>query len=356
MAPTNIDPLASRPDAGNANQPSFAGGARQPSLSQEAGLDVSGTSSGTGSGDAAATLSDLKNRTKDQAHEAYEQVQQFKSQAMDKARESWTQTSGALSDRTQQLADAGKSRAAAGIQDIVRAARAAADALEERNDPTVAGYARSLADSLDQAGGYLQNADVSDLWREVNTFTRRRPEWVVGGAFVVGLALARFLKADRRGPQRRDHPPESADPHVFDDVYRSQLGEGEFGQNPYGGGGYGSGQYGGQQSGRQGSEYGSEFGGLGGSGTSGSGGAGYGTAAGSLYGGTTGLSGESTKQHGDALTGETLPLASGAADAGDDQADDDLNDLGLGVTDTRNAAPGDVDRTNAGDSGRKGGI
>ncbi|MGH7736269.1 MAG: hypothetical protein ACREMP_00105 [Candidatus Tyrphobacter sp.] len=61
-----------------------------------------------------------------------------------------------------------------------------ADALESG-----AGYARRY-------GSYLQNSDVGSLARDLDTLARQQPTLVIVGGAVVGFAVARLLKMDRR--------------------------------------------------------------------------------------------------------------------------------------------------------------
>src|SRR5690606_5090337 len=113
---------------------------------------------------------------------------------------------GRLSENAQNMIGQQKQRLCDGITGAAEAARAAAERLEEREDRSIAGYARTAADGLEQVRDYLAAADVNDMLDDVRGFTRRHPEWVLGGLFVAGLAMSRFLKADRRfGPRGR--PP-----------------------------------------------------------------------------------------------------------------------------------------------------
>ncbi len=110
-----------------------------------------------------------------------------------------------------------------GVNDAASAARAAAEELRRRDDPTIAGYAEAAADQLERVRDYLQNAQLSDLGREAASLMRSRPEWVLGGAFVAGLAIARFLKAGKHGGMQGDGPPASANESLFQDAIDQQY-------------------------------------------------------------------------------------------------------------------------------------
>lgn len=176
-------------------------------------------------------------RTMDEARRRMDEVRDFTRDASDKARQQWAegrekfehakrelahqwkQQKGAATERASRLADEQRQRALAGVTDVVSATRAAAQELRNRDDTTIAGYAEAAADQLECVQRYLEHAELNDLAREAASFTRRRPEWVLGGAFVAGLALARFLKADR--PHRRGLPP-GADESLWQDAVDQQ--------------------------------------------------------------------------------------------------------------------------------------
>ncbi len=122
-------------------------------------------------------------------------------------------------ERASAMYDEQKGRLKGGVNDLAAAARAAAGELRGRDDTTVAGYAEAAADSLERVRDYLDHASPRDLVGELAGLTKRRPEWVLGGAFVLGLGLSRFLKADQ--PHRRGLP-EGADESLFDDAVRQQ--------------------------------------------------------------------------------------------------------------------------------------
>jgi hypothetical protein len=90
-----------------------------------------------------------------------------------------------------------KSRAADSLSGVGSAIRRAAETLEQEQDPNLARYSNSLADTIEDCASYLRDSDPRTLVRDAGEFTRRRPEWVLGGAFIAGMALVRFLKASR---------------------------------------------------------------------------------------------------------------------------------------------------------------
>lgn len=95
-------------------------------------------------------------------------------------------------------AEEGKGWAADELGHFSSALHCAADRLREENDAKVAGYAEGVAERIDQAADYLRGRSAGDLFNEACAISRRNPELVLGGMFIAGLALARFLKASAR--------------------------------------------------------------------------------------------------------------------------------------------------------------
>jgi hypothetical protein len=59
-------------------------------------------------------------------------------------------------------------------------------------------YVDKAADQLDKLSSFLRTASVPEIARNVETFARKEPLLFLGGAFVLGMAGARFLKSSAR--------------------------------------------------------------------------------------------------------------------------------------------------------------
>ena len=93
------------------------------------------------------------------------------------------------------VAAAQRDRVVSEVGTLSNAARETAKRLRAENDNNIAGYIESVADRIDGAADYLRNASAGELIGDVQSVARRHPELVVGGMFVTGLLIARFLKA-----------------------------------------------------------------------------------------------------------------------------------------------------------------
>lgn len=57
---------------------------------------------------------------------------------------------------------------------------------------------RMSAEKIEKLGGYLGSRNVDELVDDFRSFARTRPWTIMSGAFIAGLAAARFLKAGSR--------------------------------------------------------------------------------------------------------------------------------------------------------------
>lgn len=87
-----------------------------------------------------------------------------------------------------------KDRAAAGLGGVADAIRHAGDELRARNEG-LAGYIDRASDQLRQLADQIREKGAEDIAADVAEFGRRRPAIFIGGAFIIGLGLARFLKS-----------------------------------------------------------------------------------------------------------------------------------------------------------------
>ena len=113
------------------------------------------------------------------------------------------QTTSKVVDQVQQQAGSRISRqkdnAAMELQKVADAVRQMGDGLGSDEQGPIAQYAadygRKAADNLERFINYLRVNDTKQLVTEVENFGRRRPALLLGGAFLLGFAGARFLKS-----------------------------------------------------------------------------------------------------------------------------------------------------------------
>ncbi len=109
---------------------------------------------------------------------------------------------GGIQQRVTSRVDEQKNRAADGLGGIADVIRSAGNELRTENE-TIASYVDTASDQLKRFADNIRERGVADMLDDVHAFARRRPALFIGGAFLIGLGIARFLKASSdRGAMR----------------------------------------------------------------------------------------------------------------------------------------------------------
>jgi hypothetical protein len=109
---------------------------------------------------------------------------------------------GGIQQKVTSRVDQQKNRAADGLGGIADVFRNAGNELRNENE-SLAQYVDMASDQLRKFADTIRQRGVADMMDDVNRFARRNPAVFIGGAFLVGIGLARFLKASAdRGDDR----------------------------------------------------------------------------------------------------------------------------------------------------------
>ena len=172
------------------------GGGTQTAGSVGAPRQNIGGNSGESSQSGNAAMSDVKEAARHTGD-------QFKEQAQSAAETLRQQGEGFFHEQ--------KSKAASELTTLSSAIRSAADRLRSDDESHAARYAEMAADKLEGAAQVLGEQDLGSLAREVEQAARRRPELFLGGMFLAGLGISRFLKASRQeSDASRDWRPQGS--------------------------------------------------------------------------------------------------------------------------------------------------
>lgn len=98
-------------------------------------------------------------------------------------------------DQMKSRASGQKEQATGGLATIAQALRQTGQQLQEQSQTTVGQFADRAAEPVETLAGYLRDRNVDQLIGEAEGFARRQPALFLGGAFVLGLLSARFLKS-----------------------------------------------------------------------------------------------------------------------------------------------------------------
>ncbi len=130
---------------------------------------------------------EAKDLAKQKASDAYQQLREGSKQVGKDSKE-YLRTSV----KTQQTGIADR------ITEFHGAIKAAADQLEEKDHGLASRRISKAANGLEAAANYLRESDPEDLLADLGNATKKRPELVFGGLFLLGLGIARFAKASQQ--------------------------------------------------------------------------------------------------------------------------------------------------------------
>lgn len=130
------------------------------------------------------------------AHGAKETVRQ----TADQAKEAVGQAANQAKEQVSSRLATQKDRAAESLGGVAQALRTSGQQLREQDQMGVTDYIDQIANQVERFSGYIRGHDVGELVGDVERFARRQPGLFLGGAFVLGLLGARFLKSS--APQR----------------------------------------------------------------------------------------------------------------------------------------------------------
>ncbi len=125
---------------------------------------------------------------------AREQIREVKDQVVGQARSSLEQAreraSSSLGESKGQFADQ--------FGTIAEALRRTTEHLRSEDQQRIAGITDTVARQVDQLANYLRSKDAMAMRADLENLARRQPALVLGGALILGLMGARFLKSSQR--------------------------------------------------------------------------------------------------------------------------------------------------------------
>lgn len=118
------------------------------------------------------------------------------------ARQTASQVTSQVSDQAQQTAQtqlaSRKEQATSGLDSVANVLQQVGQQLRQNDQQQIGHYADLAAGQVSRASGYLRQRNFNQLVEDAQDFARQQPEIFLGGAFVLGLLGARFLKSSGR--------------------------------------------------------------------------------------------------------------------------------------------------------------
>jgi len=133
-----------------------------------------------------------------------QQAKEVAKQAVDQVQQKAQEVASQAQDQAKSAVNVRKDQAVEQLGSVAQAIRTTSNELRNQNSGMVAQYADQVADRVDRISGYLQERDVDQLLEDAENMARRQPELFLGGAFIVGLLVGRFIKSsgERRMARR----------------------------------------------------------------------------------------------------------------------------------------------------------
>jgi hypothetical protein len=131
----------------------------------------------------------VKSQVREVKEQVVGQAKNVLGQARDSAASSLTESKRSLADQ---------------VASVATAVRGTTEHFRGQDQQRIAEWTDGLAGQADRFAGYLRDADFGAMRRDVENLARRQPGVVVGGAFLLGLLGARFLKSSERRQRTHD--------------------------------------------------------------------------------------------------------------------------------------------------------
>src|SRR3954470_14045265 len=130
---------------------------------------------------------------------AREQIREVKDQVVGQAKNSFQQ---ARERATSSLGES-KGQVADQFGTVADALRRTTEHLRSEDQQRIAGLTETLAQQVEQVANYLRNKDARAMRTDLENLARRQPALMLGGALLLGLMGARFIKSSQRDQRNR---------------------------------------------------------------------------------------------------------------------------------------------------------
>jgi hypothetical protein len=126
-----------------------------------------------------------------------DQIKETAGQSKERVQEQVGSVATQAQDQVKSRLATQKDSAAESLSGVAQALRQTGQQLRDQNQSAPVGLLDEAAAQVERLSGYLQGNDLNRLVGDIESFARRQPALFLGGAFLVGLVGARFLKSTR---------------------------------------------------------------------------------------------------------------------------------------------------------------
>lgn len=131
----------------------------------------------------------------DEAMHAVDEVAEEAKNIAREAQAKMAEVAGAATAQAKSFATENKGKIAQQVTAFAGALNRAAEELERSDQALVAGYAKDMADGIENMSTALRERGVDELMQNVQQFARTKPAAFLGMAALAGFAASRFAKA-----------------------------------------------------------------------------------------------------------------------------------------------------------------
>jgi hypothetical protein len=138
----------------------------------------------------------------DKAQEAASQAQRKVSETTAAAKDQAKRAAAQVGDQAKTTVDSRLGEVAQDLGSVAEAVRSTTYELEGQDQQMIAQYGNRIADQIEQVSSYLNNHGVEDMLADAENLARRQPALFLGGAFMLGLIVGRFLRSSGQAGYR----------------------------------------------------------------------------------------------------------------------------------------------------------
>lgn len=106
-----------------------------------------------------------------------------------------------LKQRAAGMADDRRLQAAGRAESISQALQGAANSLRENGEPQLSSWVSQAAGQVERVVGYMQGKPADGMLHDFEDLARRNPAMFLGGTYLAGMAVGRFLRASSPKPE-----------------------------------------------------------------------------------------------------------------------------------------------------------
>lgn len=121
------------------------------------------------------------------------------SSSVEKVEQKAQQTTDRVADKATAAVMNTREKVAGQLEVVARAIESAANTLEQSQQSGLAQRVRPYIQKAENASQRLRQKSPRELQQDIDRMARDKPAWFLGGAFLLGLLSARFLKSSEKG-------------------------------------------------------------------------------------------------------------------------------------------------------------